>query len=78
MEEDMEEEKAEDDDLHDVEGGIRVEEKIIGGYECPTFIFSVEEEKRIQTVAARCYCQASEKKNWVQSLGESVKPDVGL
>ncbi|XP_058775708.1 uncharacterized protein LOC131649978 [Vicia villosa] len=29
-------------------GEIRVEEELIGGYECPNFIFSEKEEKRIQ------------------------------
>src|SRR4051812_31521865 len=29
-------------------GDIRVEEELIGGYECPNFIFSEKEEQRIQ------------------------------
>ncbi|XP_058760339.1 uncharacterized protein LOC131633626 [Vicia villosa] len=35
-------------------GEIRVEEELIGGYECPNFIFSEKEEKRIQRPWKRC------------------------
>ncbi|CAI8594615.1 unnamed protein product [Vicia faba] len=49
--EEKEEREENQDDSESIEGEfgeIRVEEELIGGYECPNFIFSEEEEKRIQ------------------------------
>ncbi|XP_058765607.1 uncharacterized protein LOC131639119 [Vicia villosa] len=34
--------------LEDSNGDITIEEELIGGYECPKFIFSAEEEERMQ------------------------------
>ncbi|XP_058726091.1 uncharacterized protein LOC131597407 [Vicia villosa] len=51
MDDDMEDDQVEDSNKETVEeglGDIRVEEMIIGGYECPTFIFFAEEEQRIR------------------------------
>ncbi|XP_058727196.1 uncharacterized protein LOC131598631 [Vicia villosa] len=45
---DMVEESEDEEALEVGSGGIMVEEKTIRGYECPSFIFSEAEEKRIQ------------------------------
>lgn len=48
MEEEDLEEQEDDEIMGDGMEAIRVEEDKIGGYECPTFVFSEVEEKRIQ------------------------------
>lgn len=49
--EDMEEEQLDNQEedviLEDMFGEVRVEEETIRGYECPSLVFSTEEEKRI-------------------------------
>ncbi|MCI36986.1 hypothetical protein A2U01_0058210, partial [Trifolium medium] len=46
MAEGVEEEK-EEEEMEEEGGGIKVEERSIGNYECPEFIFSKLEEKRL-------------------------------
>ncbi|WJX35274.1 hypothetical protein P8452_23289 [Trifolium repens] len=45
---DEEEEDEEEGEEGEAEGeGMKVEERVLGGYECPEFIFSKQEEKRL-------------------------------
>ncbi|XP_058786104.1 uncharacterized protein LOC131660794 [Vicia villosa] len=48
MEEEVSDTNSDDEEQMEETGGILVQEKKVGGYDCPSFIFTEAEEKRIQ------------------------------